>query len=83
MVYYTGKLQSGKVFDSTTSGKPFSFKLGTKQVIPGWDFGIQGMKVGGKRRLTIPASMGYGNKKQGPIPANSTLLFDVELKGVN
>lgn len=83
-VYYTGRLKSnGKVFDSCQQGKPFKFRLGSGQVIPGWEIGIQGMKVGGKRTLTIPPNKAYGNKKSGPIPANSTLVFDVELKSVS
>jgi FK506-binding nuclear protein len=83
-VYYTGRLKSnGKVFDSCQQGKPFKFRLGSGQVIPGWEIGIQGMKVGGKRTLTIPPNKAYGSKKSGPIPANSTLVFDVELKSVS
>jgi len=83
-VYYAGRLkQNGKQFDSLTSGKPFTFRLGKGDVIKGWDIGMQGMKVGGKRTLTVPPAMGYGNRKTGPIPPNSTLIFDVELKAVN
>jgi FK506-binding nuclear protein len=82
-VYYTGRLQNGKVFDSCTGGKPLKFKLGASEVIKGWDIGLQGMKVGGKRKLKIPPKMGYGNSRQGPIPPNSTLDFDVELKAVS
>lgn len=84
-VYYAGKLkQNGKQFDSCMSGKPFKFRLGQGDVIKGWDVGFEGMKVGGKRQLIVPPNMGYGNKRMGnDIPANSTLVFDVELKAVN
>jgi len=83
-VYYTGMLENNKVFDSREVGnKPFSFKLGTQQVISGWELGIEGMKVGGKRRLKVPAKLGYENKRMGPIPPNSTLYFNVELKAVS
>ena len=82
-VRYTGRLQSnGKVFDKTKGSATFSFRLGVGEVIQGWDVGVRGMRVGDKRRLTVPAEMGYGNQTQGPIPANSTLVFDVELVGV-
>lgn len=78
---YIGKLndKNGKVFDKNTLGKPFTFRLGKGEVIKGWDIGLVGMKVGGERRITIPASMGYGNKVLPGIPANSTLCFDVKL----
>ncbi|KAK2162090.1 hypothetical protein LSH36_104g03074 [Paralvinella palmiformis] len=82
-VYYTGKLESGKIFDQAIGGKPFKFKLGKNEVIKGWDIGIRGMKVGGKRKLTVPARMAYGKEKVGNIPPNSTLVFDVELKAVS
>ncbi len=79
-VHYTGKLTNGKVFDSSVDrGDPFSFQLGAGQVIQGWEKGIQGMKEGGKRKLTIPPNLGYGQRPVGPIPANSILVFDVEL----
>ncbi|OQR68832.1 hypothetical protein BIW11_01951 [Tropilaelaps mercedesae] len=82
-VYYTGMLMNGKKFDSCTSGKPFSFKLGVGSVIQGWDQGLEGMKVGGKRRLVIPPRLAYGKRGGGPIPPNATLRFEVELKAVN
>ncbi|KAH0546649.1 46 kDa FK506-binding nuclear protein [Cotesia glomerata] len=83
-VYYVGRLKNGKKFDSTTSGDGFKFRLGKGEVIKGWDIGVQGMKVGGKRRITIPAPMGYGAKGSPPaIPGNSTLVFEVELKNVH
>jgi len=82
-VYYVGKLQkNGSQFDSCTNGKPFRFRLGTNEVIKGWDAGLQGMKVGGKRKLIIPPQQAYGSQKQGGIPPNSTLVFEVELKNV-
>ncbi|KAE9381704.1 hypothetical protein N431DRAFT_359982 [Stipitochalara longipes BDJ] len=76
---YIGKLADGKVFDSNTKGKPFSFKLGAGEVIKGWDIGVVGMSVGGERRLTIPANLAYGSKSIPSIPANSTLVFDIKL----
>ena len=84
-MYYEGKLKSnGKMFDSQMKGKPFKFRLGSGEVIKGWDVGIAGMKVGGKRRLAIPPPMAYGAKGAPPdIPANSTLIFEVECKAVN
>lgn len=76
---YIGKLQKdGKVFDSNKKGKPFSFKLGTGEVIKGWDIGVAGMTVGGERRITVPAHLAYGSKSLPGIPANSTLIFDVK-----
>ena len=83
-VHYTGWLTNGTKFDSSLDrGKPFSFKLGAGQVIQGWDQGVAGMKVGGKRKLTIPPGLGYGSQSVGGvIPPNSTLVFDVELLGV-
>ena len=82
-VHYTGTLADGTPFDSSRGGRPFSFKLGVGQVIQGWDIGVAGMKIGGKRKLTIPSSEGYGTRGAGrDIPPNATLLFDVELLGV-
>lgn len=80
-MHYTGTLENGKKFDSSLDRKqPFSFKLGVGQVIKGWDQGILGMKVGGKRRLEIPPEMGYGAGGYPPvIPPNSKLIFEVEL----
>jgi FK506-binding nuclear protein len=81
-VRYIGKLKNGTIFDSNVSGRPFEFRLGVGQVIKGWDVGVNGMRVGDKRRLTIPPSMGYGSDRVGKIPQNSTLIFDVELVNV-
>lgn len=83
-VHYVGALPDGTVFDASTNrGEPFTFQLGAGQVIRGWDEGVAGMKVGGKRRLVIPPDMAYGNQAVGGvIPANATLLFEVELLGV-
>lgn len=84
-VHYTGWLTEGKKFDSSVDrGSPFSFKLGAGMVIKGWDEGVAGMKVGGKRQLHIPAELGYGARGAGDaIPPNAELIFDVELIGVN
>jgi peptidylprolyl isomerase len=83
-VHYTGTLMEGTKFDSSRDrNEPFEFTLGRGEVIPGWDEGIKGMKVGGTRRLTIPSRMAYGPASPGPdIPANAALKFDVELLGV-
>ncbi len=81
-VHYTGWLLDGDKFDSSLDrGQAFVFQLGARQVIRGWDEGVQGMQVGGKRRLTIPPEYGYGDRDLGIIPPNSTLVFDVELLG--
>jgi FKBP-type peptidyl-prolyl cis-trans isomerase FkpA len=89
VVNYTGWLyepnapqQHGAQFDSSVGRGPFSFSLGAGQVIPGWDEGVKGMKVGGKRTLIVPAAMGYGSSGAGPIPPNANLIFDVELVDV-
>jgi peptidylprolyl isomerase/FKBP-type peptidyl-prolyl cis-trans isomerase FkpA len=81
-VNYTGKLQNGTVFDTSVGRAPFQFKLGAGQVIQGWEQGLAGMKVGGKRLLIIPSSLGYGSQGMGPIPADATLIFEVDLLGV-
>ncbi len=84
VVHYTGWLMNGTKFDSSVDrGQPFEFSLGKGQVIKGWDEGLSTMKIGGKRRLVIPPSLGYGPAGSPPtIPPNSTLVFDVELLGV-
>lgn len=84
---YTGRLTNGTVFDSNVDPKfghvePFKFTLGAGQVIKGWDEGLLGMKIGEKKTLTIPPEKGYGDRAVGSIPANSTLVFDVELVGI-
>jgi FKBP-type peptidyl-prolyl cis-trans isomerase len=82
-VNYRGTLLDGKVFDQSYGKEPFQFNLGAGRVIKGWDQGVAGMKVGGKRQLTIPPELAYGPGGQGAIPPNSTLKFDVELLQVN
>lgn len=82
-VNYLGTLTDGTKFDSSYDrNQPFEFKLGGGQVIQGWDQGVAGMKVGGKRKLVIPSSLGYGASANGSIPANSTLVFEIELLAV-
>lgn len=84
VVHYTGWLENGNKFDSSLDrGQPFRFTLGQGQVIPGWDQGVAGMKTGGKRKLTIPPDLAYGERGvPGAIPPNSVLVFEVELLSV-
>lgn len=82
-VNYVGTLQDGTKFDSSYDrNQPFEFQLGGGQVIKGWDQGVVGMKVGGKRKLVIPPDLAYGSQANGSIPANSTLTFEIELLSV-
>jgi len=88
-IHYTGWLYSprnpklrGNKFDSSLDGEPYTFKLGAGAVIKGWDEGVRGMRVGGKRQLIVPASMGFGKDGLGPVPSTANLLFEVELMDV-
>lgn len=82
-INYTGTLTNGKKFDSSYDrNEPFTTQIGVGQVIKGWDEGVVGMKVGGKRKLTIPPSLGYGDQAMPGIPANSTLVFEVQLEAI-
>lgn len=83
-IHYHGTLEDGTVFDSSVErGSPFKTRIGVGEVIEGWDMGVPGMKVGGKRKLTIPAKLAYGDRAVGSIPAGSTLIFEVELVSVD
>lgn len=80
VIHYQGNLENGTKFDSSYDrGKPFKTRIGVGQVIEGWDMGVVGMKVGGKRKLTIPSTLAYKDQVIGDIPPNSTLIFEVEL----
>ncbi|HEY4502079.1 MAG TPA: FKBP-type peptidyl-prolyl cis-trans isomerase [Candidatus Paceibacterota bacterium] len=79
VVNYTGRLADGTIFDSSVGKTPYSFTLGAGQVIPGWEQGIAGMQVGGKRLLLIPPNLAYGSQDYGPIPGNSTLMFEIDV----
>ncbi len=82
-VHYTGWLTDGRRFDSSVGGAPFTFRLGAGEVIEGWDRGVAGMKVGGKRKLTLPPELAYGARGAPPeIPPGATLVFEVELLAV-
>ncbi len=82
IVHYSGWLPNGTLFGTSRNGQPFSFVVGQGIVIRGWDEGVSDMRVGGQRRLVIPSLLGYGDTERGAIPANSVLIFDVELLGV-
>lgn len=80
VVHYVGRLQSGEEFDNSNKrGEPFTFTVGEGRVIPGWEQGLQGMKVGGQRILVVPPELAYGARGVGPIPANATLVFSIDL----
>ena len=82
-VHYTGWLTSGKKFDSSVGGKPFNFRIGNGDVIKGWEEGVTGMKVGGKRQLRIPPDLAYGKDGYpGAVPPNATLIFDIQLLAI-
>lgn len=82
-VEYTGMFEDGRTFDSSVGRGPFSFPLGAGRVIKGWDMGVAGMRVGGKRKLTIPSELGYGSRGAGNvIPPDTTLVFEVQLLAV-
>ncbi len=82
-VHYTGWLTDGTRFDSSVGGQPFSFRIGAGEVIEGWDRGVAGMKVGGKRKLTLAPELGYGAKGAPPeIPPDATLVFEIDLLAV-
>ena len=82
-VHYTGRLPNGKQFDSSRNGEPYEFTIGAREVIRGWDEGVPGMKVGGRRQLVLPAALGYGADGAPPdIPPHSVLVFDLELVDV-
>ena len=78
-VRYTGWFADGRLLDSNVGGAPLEFQLGLRQVIQGWEQGLLGMRVGGKRRLVIPSALGYGDEGRGPVPGKAVLVFDVEL----
>lgn len=83
-VHYVGSFLDGKIFDQSTSRGPFKFKLGVGQVIKGWDQGVSGMRVGGRRKLTIPSNLAYGSRgAAGVIPPNADLVFEVQLLDVS
>jgi peptidylprolyl isomerase len=83
-IHYKGTLENGQVFDSSYErGSPFNCRIGVGDVIAGWDMGVIGMKPGGKRKLTIPPQLAYGDNSVGSIPAGSTLIFEVELISID
>ncbi len=83
-IHYVGKLEDGKIFDSSRERKkPYNFTIGEGEVIKGWEKGVIGMKVGEIRVLTISPELGFGSRSQGPIPPNSTLIYEIELMSIN
>jgi FKBP-type peptidyl-prolyl cis-trans isomerase len=78
-VHYTGHFVDGPVFDSSVDREPFTFRLGAGSVIRGWDIGLVGMRVGGQRKLIVPPALAYGSSGSGPIPPDTTLVFEIEL----
>lgn len=83
LIHYVGSLEDGTKFDSSYDrGEPFRTRIGVGEVIEGWDMGVIGMKVGGKRKLIVPPKLGYGDQAVGAVPADSTLIFDLELVGI-
>jgi FKBP-type peptidyl-prolyl cis-trans isomerase len=81
-VHYDGYFTTGALFDTSRERGPFTFELGAKRVIKGWDRGLVGMRVGGKRRLIIPEHLAYGSKQVGAVPPHSRLIFEIELLGI-
>jgi FKBP-type peptidyl-prolyl cis-trans isomerase len=81
-VHYTGMFTNGQVFDSSLSREPLTFRVGAGSLIPGFEQGVIGMRVGGRRRVTVPPSLAYGSQGRAPIPPNATLIFDLQLVSI-